>query len=848
MICGLLLTVPGSDLACAAAGPFAAMAGGLAAGGAALSVALAVMSGRRGRRLPTWGAVMAALALLLLGAAAGLPEYRPRLDDGASGRLAVVLDLSQSVRRDGAAVFDARLDQLADRSAELQRDVLPEWEGRIFGFGTVGAPLSTGGPLDRLDTRIRAIDAGPPTPGSDLGAGLATALDWIDDGTGAGVVLLLSDGWASGGDPVAQVARAARDGRAIHVLPAGATAPAQGMVSRDIGPDQLVGRDAVVRLTVTGGGTVAWAAEGTEGAPAPVPDGGAAPVAVRLPVAFAQRGLRPVRVALEQSGGRGQVAELFTLVRGPARILALGSARWLDGLPRDRFDVVRVAPGAAPPPSGFDAVVVDALLPEELPEGYPADMLAAAAGGSGVMIVNGPRLGSAEEPQRMAAWEASALGPALPVTSDPATYLREPPKRNILILIDTSGSMVGPYAARAQATAGRIVDLTRPGDGLTVVAFADGAARVFAQATMAPGDLERARVAIGRLSFGGGTDMSAGIAEAARLRGARCDLFVIGDGGYPAGQVRTSPICRTTAIGVAGGPLPGFDTTWGEQIVLQPGEALGDITFETFQPEPRTDFWRDGPLTPLGQDSAAPSLPPMAGVALAFARPEAVVPLVTAEPPRDPVLAYRTDPERRAMTVGAVTGAVPDTIAPEAATALLNPLVGWSDPDRFGVSVGLDGLQMSVRVVSQGPGDAPARIMATLLRAGGVGEGLRLEAGPERGVFAGGATIRRGPQAEAAVLILDAGDGAVQSIPITLPAAVPTPAEALGGEGWDFGINAALLADIAARTGGVDLSRTAPPAISTVTPHIPAWPLWPLLAALGLALFAASLFLGGVRR
>ena len=89
----------------------------------------------------------------------------------------------------------------------------------------------------------------------------------------------------------------------------------------------------------------------------------------------------------------------------------------------------------------YDAVVIDARAPSDFAPDMPQRILDAAASGAGLFIVNGPLRGSVEDMQRLSDWEDTVIGPVLPVNSNPAQYIAAPPKRDILIIVDTSGSM-----------------------------------------------------------------------------------------------------------------------------------------------------------------------------------------------------------------------------------------------------------------------------------------------------------------------------------------------------------------------------------------------------------------------
>lgn len=851
MICAALNAVSwGSySLRCAETGPAAPVALVLMVAVVGVIVAWMVLFARTGPRYAGGGLAM--IAALFLGIAAQRPEAVPRDRDQDGGRIAVVLDLSESVRRDGASVWQTARQTLADRIATAAQGLDGPWTGRVFGFGGTGSTLSAEVPLPRLSQTVLSVSAGQPADQSNLAAGLSTALDWIASGTGAGAIYLLSDGWASGLDPMIEARRAAGLGVPIHVLGIGARQAAQGLLSWNIGPVQFTGQDSVARLNVLGGGSLQWALDGQQAASLTIPD---APDArpVRLPLRFDARGISHVTVLFGDEGAAGQRATMYTLVRGPARVLVFGAAPWVDALSPQRYTVQRASPAEAVEAAGFDAVVIDGLSPADFAPGAADRLLGAAAGGTGLMFVNGPRRDPETEPQRIADWEQSPIGPILPVNSDPETYFAEPPPRNVLIIIDTSGSMANSdFGPRAVAVARHILTFLRPQDSLTILPFSTDVLPRFVRNGLTQSDLLDADRYLGRLRFGGGTNMQAAIRAAAQLRGASCDLFVIGDGGYESNQVQVSPICRTTAIGVAGVLLPGFDTRWGESLRLRANESAPNITFQTFAPEPRALFWRDGPLNLLVDDAFAGLRfdAPVQGLALTYPRPNARIAALASQAPRNLALAFRRDPQQRTLNTAVFLGEMPRSLPSQTAESLLDRLIAWSDPDRFDIELTGEGEEISVRVSIANNAPPPQTLSGSVLFADGRSTGLNLRPSGVAGEFLGSlrAPLSREPQR--GLLTLEESVDTVQSIPILFPqrgevgGAAGTP----GQERESWGVRESMLRSISVATGGYNLTQ-AVPEFGSNRQERPSAPLWPWFGALALLAFAGSLWAGGSRR
>jgi Ca-activated chloride channel homolog len=87
--------------------------------------------------------------------------------------------------------------------------------------------------------------------------------------------------------------------------------------------------------------------------------------------------------------------------------------------------------------------------------------------------------------------------------------------REVMIVVDTSGSMQGQPIAQAQALAGALIDSLRPGDTFNVLAFSGGTNAMSPAAIAGDPDGKRAGKAfVASLESGGGTEMGAAMARA----------------------------------------------------------------------------------------------------------------------------------------------------------------------------------------------------------------------------------------------------------------------------------------------------------------------------------------------
>jgi Ca-activated chloride channel family protein len=121
-------------------------------------------------------------------------------------------------------------------------------------------------------------------------------------------------------------------------------------------------------------------------------------------------------------------------------------------------------------------------------------------------------------------------------------------QRDLILLIDTSGSMSGPPLAQAKAAAKTLVESLGQGDTLELVAFASRPERwLAAPVGMSDGNRRAALAWIDGLETGGGTEMVSGMLAALRPRrsDAQRQVVLITDGliGFEGEVVAT--ICNT---------------------------------------------------------------------------------------------------------------------------------------------------------------------------------------------------------------------------------------------------------------------------------------------------------------
>jgi len=822
---------------------------------AALALALTVLAEARRRRRgggPAWpcAAVIAAGALTAAFLAlAALNPHAERVPEPAGRHLVVAVDVSASARRP-AGSLDAALDRAAALVAAVPGQAA-DWTGGVVAFGAGALPVASSVAYADLPGALSAAAGpdGPPPDGTDIAAGLAAAGDLVAAGGRAGAVLLVGDGLATAGDARAAAAALGRQGIPVHVVPTAGAAPGIGVAAADLPPTVAAGAETAVRAVLANPGaapaafTVSW--QQGDGAAATaehgVPARGWAPL--RIPTRFAGRGLDWGELSLTAADGRRQVRRLVTRVAAPVRVLVLGGAGWTRALPAEAYTVTTAAPDAPFDPAAWDVVVIDGVATDRLAPGQ-ADRLAEAVqgAGTGLLLVNGAHRGPEDAPTLLMRYERTALGPLLPVTSEPRLVRDEPPPRDVILVIDTSGSMDGWKLAHARDIAAVVVGRLTWRDSARILTFSGGVQELLPRTAMDPAGRAAARARLARLTAAGGTDPTGALRLVEREAGARCGMFFLSDGEFDQ-EVRP-PGCMTTVFGI-GQTAANINPevyALGEVHPVGFGFDSAAIRLGFFEPPPRPRTFEPGPYEPEPAGGTAGYLPdpplPLEGTAVTYARGDAE--LAAVRPwPYDPVLAFR---EAGAGSVGVLTTALPARWldAPGgsgAVRAWIDRVAGWSARDRYLVDGRDRGDALRLRIALAGDGtEVPAvtGMTAALHAPDGRRTAVALTPDPALyGVFTG--TLPLPDEGGRGVLVLsERGDGALprdQRIPVRLPPR-RAPAAAATAEAWTHGTDGVLLAAIAEASGGVldpepaDLAPAAPP----VAPRVALFP-WLLVAA-----------------
>jgi hypothetical protein len=406
----------------------------------------------------------------------------------------------------------------------------------------------------------------------------------------------------------------------------------------------------------------------------------------------------------------------------------------------------------------------------------------------------------------------------LPVSSRPRPFSPEPPPRNLVIIIDASGSMGGwPLDISKNIARYLIRTFLRPEDHLDLLAFTTGTSHLVKNVPMDDEGKEIAFAALATISAGGGTNPRSVLAAIADRNLANCGLVFMSDGGFE--PITYRPDCRATvfAIGQSSIDPSGSLSAIADPFPVLPGFSPQNIRISYFDPEPRENHFEPGSYIPasmgsyLSPDRRLP-VPPLnlEGNAITYVRDGAD--LIAVRPKlTDPILAYR---EAEAGYVGVFTTAVSeqwldDPAGRKAVEAWMTRLLPYIARDRYEFVLSDRGHGIDIQIsVSGDTRDIPLvdGLTAVLERKGGKGEAINLR--PVDGApatFSGQMRPLRSSETQTAVLVLTEWGQEALARPQRVPILIPPesqPAVVFAPEDYSYGSNESLLFHIAESSGG----------------------------------------------
>lgn len=777
---------------------------------------------RPGAWIPT--ALSLPVAGLLVSMAAGAPVLVHN-DNPHSSHVIVAVDTSESTlrRTEDRQRALARVEVYLDRlSRTTERQVTVSLIAFADGARTIANRIPAEQALSLLgsDAVLSILPAGATRVGEALREAAGVAAQEPD----SDIVVLLSDGNDTETDLKTLAETPGMDTTAIFPVAINAGMPAEGIVSAYL--PAAIRTETQPRLRVVldpgeNGGEQAqpWGiqlARNGEAIETDQPQGTRknAIHQIRLPVRFDGRGVQYVEIGYT-SDTRNYQQRVLTLVKSPIQVLAYGETGFLNTLSKDRFEVTQSSPGTEVDFSKYDVVVLGELDAKQFsPVNLERMASNIGSSGLGLLLVNGPMRGGTEQPTVVQSYKDTPLDALLPVSADPRFLIDEPPPRDVIVMVDTSGSMGSHGVGAARQAITNIIGYMRPVDRIQIITFdlhspgwthmdAAGKARI--------------NQFLSTLSVGGRSDASSAFVQAAHQARNYTAVFLITDGeiteydyakdGMSFVYLEYGSAASPTNRQIAGTAL--------QSEMLNPNRGIR-YELKFFKPEERTEYFLPEPVQPLlvkPLDGIAEGIE-TPGVALSYARIDADRILVRNKGTGEPVLAFRD----AGAAGGGRTGAFLSRFGPawtgteagrSAIEAAIAHLARWSKRDRYDIRLEDLGKSLTVKVtILEDDNGAPLpETLGGTLSSHDIVQNLTLTPDPgQKGVFLGRIDLSSGkgtPPHPGVLTLQEGGAGALpekQMIPVLLPAASST---ATGQhEAASSGVNTEGLMTLATNSGG----------------------------------------------
>lgn len=806
--------------------------------------------------------------------------------------LAVVVDVSDSVlRADGGwPQIQSDVHRFLQRGLDnLPAEMLQAGTGSVLTFKGDSADFQEAPLAELADTFLKLTPSDfAGGSGSNIGAGLERAARHIRQAGGRGEILLISDGQDTYGKGLDMADEIAQQGIPITIYPVASRNPELSLTSVNLPLQTRAQVPTTVRGMIDNQGSSTARGHITlfqnPGQPADNPglfgpslssDGALFELPagrqahLRQDLVFQGVGLQFVDMALvSEDGTVAHRRRFFTHVTRPLKFLVVGDTRWITAVSKDVIEFDQLPAGGlttATDLSDYDGLVLSAVPADTLdPATQQAIVDAVTQDGLGLMVINGDHQGSDNKaPTILRTYHDTVVEPLLPVSTEPRKD-KEPPSRQVVIFIDTSGSMDGwPLEISKQIADFIITNLMRDSDYLDVVTFTTGAAHIIDRLKMDEAGKQQAINAINRLSAGGGTDPRDALQLIANRRMTDCGLIFLSDGYFEAGIASYRPDCRATAFAIG---QPDVDLSSPLNELADPIGVGSDFDVHQmkipfFNPEDR-NFFEPGTYPPLSMSLVDAALAPLPvpklelfGTAVSYPKEE--IDLVAVRPKFvDPVLAYK---ENENGYVGVFTTAFPtewltDPAGQEAIQAWMLRIVAYSARDRYQFTLSDDGsvieIELSLQQLDSGLPDLDA--LDVSVEIGDQVIGVRLD--PVEDSPATYTGYLRGPRLEnsaqrAVLVIKEFGPDALprpQRILLLIPPAGIVDSAATT-EAASYGLNTTTLKRIAADSGG---EYNPDQNFTFFRRSIPTDMLreyWPVLVCVGAAFYLVAILMNKLR-
>ena len=797
-----------------------------------------ILGRRLSTRIGSGSSLLLAFCLVVLAGFAPRFAYRT---DHTEWRLVLLLDVSESVLR-GQGSWDRVKKQIRNRVQEVldSNRLKPTGAAEIISFGNGTAVARKNLNLQSLPAVLEGLDPAHFAAGgeTDLAAALGAAKGSLLRSGGRRGVLLFSDGHQTRGDARAAAEDLAQAGIPVHVFPLQSGGPAVAITAADL-PRQVHSQgETFVRGLLKNGdltpkqSTVVFslnqdlgaASEGSSGTSRSAQSFAMAPwIRFRQPLTFEGYGLQFVDLALyDEHQNERHRRRFFTHVHRPPNLLAVGGDfRWTASFSDQTAAVTQIRPEQLGQMDlrDFDAVVLSSVPATRLSaEDHATLAEAVEKQGLGLLVINGDHRGLGPETETvLMSYNETVLEPLFPVYCGPRPFEPEPPPRQVVILIDTSGSMNGYPLKQAKEIAAHIIgSLLREKDRLDLITFTRGVGHLLKDRLMDDAGKRRALYLLEEIAAGGGTDPRAALELLAGRRLNDCGLIFISDGEFQ--EVAVRPDCRATVFAIGKTVVPANSPLreLADPFPVPPYFNPAAIVIPFFNPEPREKFFEPGLFRPLPVNRFLDArdqlpIPPLNlnGSAVSYMKDQgeliAVRPKLT-----DPILAYGRAGHG---TVGVFTAGFQDQWlrSAQGGAAIrewVMRVISYYARDRYDFVITDFGESMTFKVSVIQKEEITRVDHLTLNLTLEDGQTIGIPMRPDPGTpqsFSGTAVVPRKAKAGPAVLKLrETGQDALprpQRLPMVIPGA-SSVSGALAGEAFSYGRNETLLRDVAEVGGG----------------------------------------------
>ncbi|MEP2980436.1 MAG: VWA domain-containing protein [Lentilitoribacter sp.] len=821
-------------------------------------------TGKPSINMGVFPALAALIAAGLLAIAAGGPEYVSSSQD-ASNHVIVVVDQSESARRQPQE-RTARLKEVSAFFENVERQNKQQISVSVINFAA-SATVRLNRSSARAANKLLKIDKPSEAlnlNGSDLQTALDEAQKLAEEENDADMIILISDGNDTVIDLDDLASNVAGKIANVFVLSISAGPPLEGIVSSYLPSSIETNTKPNLRIVFDPGETnpqsnwdISLGKNGTE-----IPleqkslemDGSLE--SLKLPIPFEGRGVQFAEIVMSSDEKR-YAQRAFTLVESRIRVLGIGQAGFLSSLSEVEFEIEYASPNAPIDTSKYDVVVLGSVYAHQIPKTLSDRIVKGVSqGGLGLLVVNGPMQGTIESPTVIQSYDKTAIDPLLPVSPDPKFLIEEAPPRDIMVLVDTSGSMTNGGLAAARKAIVDVLGYMRPIDQIQIITFGGA---VSGRLSGDAADQEKVKRFINNFSGNDQSNVKVAFEKAAQVVGNYTSVFLITDGEVNGVEyVRKGFSFYYLEYG-RGGFRNRALADLASKSQLLTGAGL-DFTPDSFNPEEKTEFFAPDTISPVTVTPMKGIIPGIrtSGVALSYPRVDAVRALISDGDAAEPLLVFRKagglGGGQTAAFLSSFDGAWTRTQeGRNSIKTILTNISKWSERERYSIEIEDLGaeLEMQISVVSQiDSSKLPDELLATLVLADrSIGIPLR-EVNPGDSLFTGRIKLPGNNEvgARAALLVLqESGAEALQqsqSIPFMVPNKSLDVVDR--GEASSFGVDIKGLEKLALIAGGaIDKLPTIDE--KGIGFEVPQWPIHGIFMTLAAFLFGLALLGKGVR-